>query len=167
MLKILVRGIDEIPANTINDAEMAFDMIKLTGDEIDRKLIHSIEKGEYLDTSWFVDRFGGKRSLFDMSTGRKATLAVHHNPNTPVNFAEVGDNALSYLIMYCKEGTVVVPDRSYAFCTIGSEDIDVLYRGHRFKDFNEFAWYMYDWWPATPAEMVEFNRCWEEGDVDV
>lgn len=31
MLKILVRGIDEIPSNTINDAGMAFDLISLTG----------------------------------------------------------------------------------------------------------------------------------------
>lgn len=165
MLKILVRGIDEIPTNTINDAEMAFDMIELTGDDIDRKLIHFIEEGEYLSPSWFTDRFGGKRPRSDLSTGCKAALAVHHTPNTPINFVEAGDNALSYLIMYCKEGTVVVPDRMYGFITIGSEGIDVLYQGHHFTDFDDFADYMYDWYPMTPAERDEWIAEDEEEDV--
>lgn len=161
MLTILVRGIDEIPSDTINDAEMAFDMIKLTGDEIDRKLVHFVEEGEYLDSFWFIDRFGCKCSISDMSTGCRAALAVHHNPNTPINFDEVGDNAVSELIKWCKEGTIVVPDRPYLFCTVDSEGIDVMYRDYHFTDFDEFAQYMYDWWPEPPAEMVEYEKRWD------
>lgn len=90
MLKILVRGIDEIPTNTIEDAEMAFDLITLTGDEVDRKLIHEVEGGRYLTPTEFIDRFGYKLPYSCMSTGCKAALAVHHTPNTPINCTEVG-----------------------------------------------------------------------------
>lgn len=101
-----------------------------------------------------------------MSTGCRAALAVYHSPSVPVSFAEVGDNAVSELIKWCKEGTIVVHNRPYSFCKVGSTDIDVLYRGYHFTDFEEFAQYVHDWWPDTPAGMAEYNKCWE-GSEDV
>lgn len=165
MLKILVRGIDEIPSNTINDAEMAFDMVALTGDEVDRKLINFIEKGEYLNQEWFTDRFGGKCSTTHLSTGCKAALAIHHMPDVPINCAEMGDNALSYLIMFCQEGTIIIHNKQYAFITRGSNGISVSYRGCEFTDFDYFADYMYHWWPDPPAGMIEYDRMEAEEDV--
>lgn len=150
MLKLLVSGIDPIPENAIMDAEKAFALSEVRGDEVDKALIKNIENGEYLNHYEFIDRFGCKLSTMFMSTGCKAALSVHNHPELTINCTEAGDNALSELIKYCKDGTVIIPNRQYAFCTVGSGPIDVLYRGLRYTSFNRFAYYMYDEWPSEP-----------------
>lgn len=150
MLKILVSGIDPIPEDAIMDAEKAFAMSSVRGDEIDRLLIKTIEKGEYLNPYEFIDRFGYKLSTLYMSTGCQAALAVHNRPDLVINCTEAGDDALSEIIKYCENGTIIVPNRLFVFCTVGNDDIDVLYRGYRYTSFNRFASYMYDEWPDVP-----------------
>ena len=150
MLKLLVSGIDPIPEDAIMDAEKAFAMSSVRGDEIDRLLIKTIEKGEYLNPYEFIDRFGHKLSMMYMSTGCQAALAVHNRPDLVINCIEAGDNALSEIIKYCERGTIIIPNRQFAFCTVGKDAVDVLYRGYRYTSFTRFAYYMYDEWPHEP-----------------
>ena len=150
MLKILVSGIDPIPEDAIMDAEKAFAMSSVRGDEIDRLLIKTIEKGEYLNPYEFIDRFGHKLSTMYMSTGCQSALAVHNRPDLVINCIEAGDNALSEIIKYCERGTIIIPNRKFAFCTVGKDAVDVLYHGYRYTSFTRFAYYMYDEWPHEP-----------------
>lgn len=150
MLKILVLGIDEIPADAIMDAEKAFAMSKLDGGEIDCMLIGEIEQGRYLSPTFFIDRFGAKLSMLHMSTGCKAALAVHHRPDLVINCIEAGVNALSELIKYCKNGSIIVANLPFAFDTWDVDNIDVYYRGCRYTSFSRFADYMYEEWPDAP-----------------
>lgn len=161
MLKVLVAGIDPIPENAIMNAEQAFAMSAIRGDAVDRTLIKMIEKGEYLSPYEFIDRFGYKLSTLYMSTGCQAALAVHNRPDLVISCIEAGDNALSEIIKYCGSGTIIIPNRQFAFCTVGKDDIDVLYRGHRYTSFNRFAYYMYDEWPHEP-EVFEDDEGVEE-----
>lgn len=159
MLKILVLGIDEIPADAIMDAEKAFAMSKLDGGEIDRKLITEVEKGEYLNPESFIDRFGYKLWRSCLSTGCKAALAIHHNSDTPISCIEAGVNALSAVVKYCKQGVIIVPNMELRFNTLGAEEIDVLYRGYRFTSISRFSSYMKNEWPDMPEVGVGVELC--------
>lgn len=150
MLKILVYGVDLIPDDAIIDAEKAFSMSKLDGGEIDCKLIEKIEQGNYLSPTFFTDRFGAKISTLYMSTGCKAALAVYHRPDLVINCIEAGVNALSELIKYCTDGSILVANLPFAFDTWDVDDIDISYRGCRYTSFSRFADYMYGEWPDPP-----------------
>lgn len=85
-----------------------------------------------------------------MSTGCKIALTVCHRPELCVNGVEAGVNALSALIKNCRDGTLIIANEPFAFCTVGAGPIDVLYRGYRYTSFDRFADYMYNEWPEKP-----------------
>jgi len=148
VLKILVWGIDEIPHDVVMNVEKAFDMIQLSRDVVERSFISSIDKGTYFNSTQFTDRFGVNLYMSELSTGCKAALSVYHNPTTPINCTEMGTNAVSAVIKYCKNGIIVLPCMPYAFNTLDAEDIDVEYLGTRYTSFQEFANFMYYDWPG-------------------
>lgn len=90
------------------DVEFEFKGIEITGTNTDRNIIKYIEDGEYLSKTAFIDRFGAKCYYDCMSTGCKAALLVANRPDKVVNCIECGSNALEAIILYCKDGEILV-----------------------------------------------------------
>ena len=82
------------------NVEGAFEGLNLTGSKEEKSIIQDIDKGEYLDNFYFIDRFGSKIQRCYLSTGCKAALVVLHNPDKLVNTVECGKNALGTIITY-------------------------------------------------------------------
>ena len=108
MLQIFVNKVDNKEYELINNVESAFLSVKLTGTELERKLIEEIEQGKYNDGESFIDRFGYKIRISELSTGCKAALCVLHFPNKVINLCECGVNARDIVINYCPSGRVLI-----------------------------------------------------------
>lgn len=98
MLNIYI-GRDKLPKDKkfILDVETAFLNVDMFGSEFQKSVIKEIDRGEYLDKSRFVDRFGNYLYLSELSTGSKALLLAEAFPNLIINFDEVGLNAIALL----------------------------------------------------------------------
>ena len=144
MLEIHLRGYNTLNHydNLIEDVEMEFAKIKLTGREEERKVLQFLEQAEYFDDMSFVDRFGDKRHIDDLSTGCKAIMVVLQNPDTWVDTKECGLNALSILISVCKDGKVIINDYQCKFPNYNLEkNINVRFDGKTFTDYSAFNQY--------------------------
>ena len=95
MLTIYIQGVDELPGNleVVWDVEKEFNFIDLRETSETRKIIETIEKGKWLDAEAYVDRFGFKLWMDNMSTGCKAGLVAASTPNKIINLRECGYNA--------------------------------------------------------------------------
>lgn len=133
---------DGIPENICHDMEKEFAMIHLDGCEADHKIIEEIDKGRYLDSFSFIDRFGYKLRKSELSTGSKAALTVYHKPNQKYLLTELGINAISTVLRYCKEGEVWIYEPKITFESINGTDIDVLFNGYRFTDMDRLNYYI-------------------------
>lgn len=133
MLQLLVKGVDDAPEGMDLDVERVFAGVSLTGSESEKQVIEFIEEGKYLDNLSFIDRFGYRLSRELLSSGTKAVLSVLHFPTIPVNCEEVGYNAFSALVRFCHNGIAYVNNFPYPLITEGISEIDVMYRGMRFK----------------------------------
>lgn len=130
-------------SNCINDVEEQFEHIRITGTESERKAIELLEQGQYLDEYSFIDRFGYKLPITNLSTGCKTILCVLNTPDKWINTIACGLNAVSILISLCKDGKIIVNDFQVTFMTFGlNKDIDVEINGHRFYDYDELNDYI-------------------------
>lgn len=111
MLKILfANNIDEIRNlnNVIFNIEFGFKWKNLKDSDTVRNIIKYVDRGVYIDQNSFKDRFGYKLYTKCLSTGCKAALLVAEYPNKIVNCIECGSNALEAIILYCKDGEILV-----------------------------------------------------------
>ena len=152
MLQLLVKGVDDAPEGMDLDVERVFAGVSLTGSESEKQVIEFIEEGKYLDNLSFIDRFGYRLSRELLSSGTKAVLSVLHFPTIPVNCEEVGYNAFSALVRFCHNGIAYVNNFPYPLITEGISEIDVMYRGMRFQNPQNFAEYLKSGWPYAPDE---------------
>lgn len=141
MLKILFR--DEIDSNikSEKDIEKLFSQLKLHGTEQERKVIEQIDKGKYLDEISFIDRFGYKLYVSELSTGCKAALCVLNFPDKIIDLLECGNNARDVIINTCKEGTIITSDNAVTIKDLGQE-INVCldeYRLTSVKRLNQYV----------------------------
>ena len=145
---------DFIPdENTIVDVDKEFAKLKIKCSAYERKVIELIDKGKLLDGKSYIDRFGFKLRLSEISSGSKTALCVINNPDKIVDTAECGLNALSAIICVCRNGNILVRDIQIKLPVIkGCNDIDVECMGRHFTKFNEFN----DWY---------HNESWRCGDV--
>ena len=141
MLNIYV-GKENLPKNIIFvfDVEAAFPLVSVTGDELQRKVLSDVEKGTYLNSKRFVDRFGGQLYYSDMSTGSKAVMAVAALTDKIINCDECGENALR-LMSLIDEGNIYLSQRSIGlpWC----RDCKVSYNGKVFERIsllNDYEW---------------------------
>lgn len=89
------------------DGEALFMKIDHIWNDIDRKLVATIENGKLHD-DYFIDRFGYKLPLEFLSTGCKLALIVNHYQSTLVDLRECGNNARDAIIWYIKNGNICV-----------------------------------------------------------
>lgn len=71
--------------------------VPFTGSDFQKFIIKEVDKGEYVDSSQFKDRFGVNLYLTSLSTGSKAMLELDAFPDKVVCCDEVGDNAFRYV----------------------------------------------------------------------
>ena len=71
----------EIEKADIVDIDAAFSKLEIPVDESVKNIIKAVEQGNMIDTATFVDRFGVKLYLSELSTGCKAAICVALKPD--------------------------------------------------------------------------------------
>lgn len=128
----------------VTDVEKEFKQLKLQGTEIEKKLIKMIEKGTYLDSISFIDRFGYKLYLEHLSTGCKAALCVVNRPDKIIDLVECGNNARDIIISLLREGNILMEDNSVTFSSIYGQGVDVRVDNYRFSNIDRLNKYVFD-----------------------
>lgn len=85
------------------DIEALFKQIRIKGTPEEKEAIYKIEHGKYNDSNSFIDRFGYKLYLSELSTGCKAALCVINNPDLQINLIECGINDIDVILTTCKK----------------------------------------------------------------
>lgn len=131
------------------DIEGEFSSLLVQDTPLNRRLIKEIDKGEYRDSLYFIDRFGDKLSVRYLSTGCKAALLVA-NTNLNVDLQECGYNAVSAIVRNCTDGEITLIDTGLCITLEGNTldtPIDVEIDGYNVKDINtlnQYLMYMVD-----------------------
>ena len=143
MLNILVDGyFDRADKSIIVDVEKEFAKLQIRGTDIDKVLIEKIEKGQYNDSISYIDRFGYKLHLDDLSTGCKAALCVINIPDRVIDLLECGCNARDAIIKYCPDGSIIIRDNGLTISTVNGNDISVMMNGREFTDIDTLNKYI-------------------------
>lgn len=110
MLHLYIYGIDKIPPEleVIEDIETGFNLHEIKDTSETRKLLSLTEKGQWINTESFIDRFGYKLWLDSLSTGCKAALLAASHPDKVINLRECGYNARDAIILNIREGQLLV-----------------------------------------------------------
>ena len=158
MLRVYDRNIEATDGLSIeNDAEKLFSMTKLNGTHEERKLNEVIEKGSWNDDSSFIDRFGFKLPIDDLSTGCKAALAVLNHPEIVLDTIECGVNAVDAMFCLCKNGSIIADLEKVSFEDEMASQIeggvDICINGLRIYDINYFVRYVNDFYWVEPEEI--------------
>lgn len=136
----LILYVDECPILFEENTEKLFSSVIIPDTELNRKIISKIEQGTYNDPYSFIDRFGYKLPIDDMSMGCKAALCVV-NQDQIVNLDECGRNAINVILSLKLNGSAFLPDR----CTAIGErnrEIDVVVDGKRFLTTTDLNYYL-------------------------
>lgn len=143
MLNIILEDyIDTKQVQIIVDVEKEFAKLRLKGTDTDKILIKVIENGRYIDDISYIDRFGFKLHIDDLSTGCKAALCVANLPNKVINLLECGNNARDAIIRYCKQGTIVIRDNGATISTINGKETNTMINGKEFNDIDRLNKYI-------------------------
>lgn len=148
-LQIYFEGVDELPDLPIErDVEVLFMTVRLDGSEYDKAILREVEKGQYVDNSKFINKFGCTLSRELLSTGTKAALAVYHTPDVMVWGVEVSCDALAEIVKNCTVGHLLLPASNYyVACEIEDVPIDVVCKGRHYTSLDEFSEYMMEYAP--------------------
>lgn len=143
-LNIYFDGVGVQPNSIVQmDAEAFFSKVHMDGCDYDRLMLANIECGSFVDDLTFRDRFN--RILFRkfLSTGTKVALILYHLPDSVVNGAEVGYNALTEIVKHCDRGSLFLPaDNYHISCDMSDSAVDVICHGRHFKSLFELSEYM-------------------------
>lgn len=148
MLRIIDSNFDDVSNyNVEHNVEKLFDTIVLKGTPTERKIIELIEKGHWNDGNSFIDRFGYKLRIEELSTGAKAVLCVLNCEDIVVDTIECGLNAISAMICFCKSGNILL--RINKLCidcdiedSMDDTSIDVRIGNLRFFDLSALLEYV-------------------------
>lgn len=125
-------GKENLPLNKpfIYDVEASILAVRMSGTDFQRRIIKEVEKGEYVNDKFFQDRFGGLLYYTELSTGVKAMLEVEAFPDSVINCAEVGNNALQYFSLL-NQGSLYFESRNTGINWM--RDIPVCVNGRMFS----------------------------------
>lgn len=148
MLKLVI---DEQGNAPLTDVEELFRQIKVKGTPKEREVISKIEQGTYNDENSFIDRYGYKLYLSELSTGCKAALCVLNKPDVQINLIECGINALDVILTVYKNGSVIMRDRDVTIRDYSEhEDIEVELDGYLFTTVDRLNYYLFEERPFKP-----------------
>ncbi|MBO5337675.1 MAG: hypothetical protein J6A94_11160 [Lachnospiraceae bacterium] len=145
--------------NIVRNVEEQFAKIKLTGSEIERKLISQIEQGTYNDEYSFIDRFGYKLYNTELSTGCKAALCVVRCPELIIDLIECGLNARDIIIGLCKDGNVLIQENGVTIVDYFEQPIDVKIDKYRITSVDRLNKYIFSERPFEPVVSSEDIEC--------
>lgn len=152
-LNIRIKEGDENKKAYLN-IEGLFSSINLTGNAKEKRVIELIEKGKYNDSASFIDRFGVKLPISELSAGCKTALCIINNPNIEIDTQECGINAVDVIVSLLREGNIAIQDRDITFVDYDGDTIDVQLDGYKFTSVERFNYYLFDERPFEP----EFSR---------
>lgn len=150
MLKLSITE-SNVDKTSIIDIEALFSQIRLKGTFEEKTVISKIEQGKYNDETSFIDRYGYKLHLSELSTGCKAALCVLNKPNLQISLIECGINAIDVILTICKNGSVIMRERGITIKDY-SEDgkIEVELDGYLFTTVERLNYYLFDERPLEP-----------------
>lgn len=131
----------------VHDVESAFCQLRLSNDDVTKKLLKSIEKARLLDSERVRDRFGTAIYISEISTGCKAALCTHYLPECVIDTIECGENARDAIVNFLSEGSIIF---YYDDAEVGkmndSGNIDVECDGVKIKSIREFNKHLEEEW---------------------
>lgn len=141
------------------DVEKLFATIHLKGTQEERKIIEVIEQGKWCDDLSFIDRFGFRLPLDELSTGTKAALSVLNRPDIILDTICCGVNAVDAMVCFCKNGNIIMDLDKVSFEDSMIEQIengvDICINGLRIYDIDAFTTYVNDAYWLEPSEIEE------------
>lgn len=152
MLKMYIRERGDIPKNVevIHDVEKEFSLLDdVKNTETVHELMRYIEHANWCNEYSFIDRFGCKLYISNLSTGCKAAILAVLSPDKIVDLRECGANARNAIVTFVKDGSIIMDendlDLDLGLCKKGIK-INVSYNGKIFKDIlslNNYLQYGY------------------------
>ena len=129
----------EIEKADIVDIDAAFSKLEIPVDESVKNIIKAVEQGNMIDTATFVDRFGVKLYLSELSTGCKAAICVALKPDKIIDLQECGLNARDAVFNYCENGKILLHDFGVTVVDMHTRKSPIAYAGKLFTldSFNE------------------------------
>lgn len=144
----------EIPSGEkiIEDVEKQFRTCVLQTSQEEQKLVKVIDKGRLNSRATYVDRFGTRLPVSELSTGCKAALCVLHSGGSVVDLRECGCNAIESVLRFCKLGNVLVPFDTMGFLVSeNNAPVEIFCNGYYFTNYSSFNFYVRDWYPYSPG----------------
>lgn len=143
------------PKDTIMDDSIIYDIERqfrlLSIDEMSRsdkvrEVIAEVEQGKYEGKSYFIDRFGNKLGIENLSTGCKAAIIMVCGINKKVSLLECGTNAIVSIFKHVYNGDVIMYSRDSMFDTLRPEriQVDIALDGYRFTNLARLNYYITD-----------------------
>lgn len=128
----------------INNVEAQFYATPFENTDKIKRIVSDIEQGDLISNTAFIDRFGYKLSIGELSTGCKALILLEVIRDKFINFAEVGLNARSYAIRHFSSGCIILPNFLYEIEGDASSDIEVGIHGtpYLFRNLGELSYYI-------------------------
>lgn len=140
--------LDNVPESKMDkfiyDVESLFSAYKMKYSKVVERAVQQIEHGQFLDLYQFEDRFGIRRSIFDLSLGCKTIFCIESYPNLIINAIECGLNARDFIIANCKDGCVFMIENGITFSYNYGEQTNVILEGNYFKTIHELNKYIRD-----------------------
>ncbi|MEE1442296.1 MAG: hypothetical protein UGF43_01550 [Blautia sp.] len=127
----------------ILDVNSSFKGCNFSGSDFCKRVVSGIDRGTYLNSTSFIDRFGYKLYSKFLSTTSKALICLDEFPDRVVNFCEVGNDVGNYILEKTK-GRVYIPEGRIKYVLNGykSTDVDVVIAGKSFKNADDMYWYL-------------------------
>lgn len=129
----------EIEKADIVDIDAAFSKLEISVDEAVRNIVKAVDLGDVIDGTTFVDRFGVKLYLSELSTGCKAAICVVLMPDKIIDLQECGLNARDAVFNYCEDGKILLHDFGVTVVDAHTRKSPIAYAGKLFTldRFNE------------------------------
>lgn len=155
MLRIYLN--DEINDSIIvNDVEKQFASITLKCTDKERELVKKIEQGSLVDSTAFIDRFGFKLYLSELSTGCKAALCTLNFQDSIIDLVECGLNARDIIISCCDKGSVLIDINSATIANTWQDSFScVRVNDYVFTSINRLNTYLFSEYPFDPDLTIK------------
>lgn len=143
-----------------NDIEELFSKVKINDINKIKEVIKLIEKGDLIDGYSFIDRFGYKLFLKELSTGCKAAICVIENPDRIINLIECGINARDVIVNKCEYGKVYIPSTGITFCDYKeNKKVNIKLDNYAFTSIKRLNIYIQNERPFKPDMSLEGIKC--------
>ena len=142
----------KLVSSIIRDVEFEFGRVEIKDTPEIRELIKTIEGGEYVDSTKFIDRFGFTLSTMDLSTGCKAAILVALFPNKVVDFIECGVNAFNAAVEIVRNGKILYhePNVSIGYSKKNEDKIKCKVDSYIFTSIDRLNEYLFNERPYKP-----------------